>query len=174
MNPYEKCPEVKSKYFTFRLITKEDSDSIFECYHDKNAVALMNDDNCDFGFYVESKEQMAKTVGYWLDFYKQGAFIRFAIVDNASGKAVGTVEGFCGEVGVLRIDISASYERENFLAEILDFAEANFNEYFENKSLVTKAIPLAKERRSALEKNGWKFVGKFRDYSDYYKITLDS
>ena len=172
MNPYEKCPTVKSKNFTFRLITKEDSDSIFECYHDKKAVAFMNDDNCDFGFYVDSKEQMSKTVSYWLDFYKQGAFIRFAVVDNTTEKAIGTVEGFGGEVGVLRIDISSSYEKETYIAEILDFAKANFYDYFGNKCLVTKAIPSTKERRSALEKNGWEFIDKFRDYRDYYKISL--
>lgn len=54
----------------------------------------MNDDNCNFGFYADSQEKMSEIIGYWLDFYKKQCFIRFSIVDNATGKAVGTVEGF--------------------------------------------------------------------------------
>lgn len=172
MNPYVNCPVITSKNFTFRLIKMSDSESLFNCYNDKTAVKLMNDDNCDFGFYVDSKEKMSETIGYWLDFYKKQCFIRFAIVDNTNGKAVGTVEGFAENVGVLRIDIESKYEKAPYLSEIISFAKSNFNEFFGNEYLVTKAVQSAAERRKALTSNGWEFIDTFRDYKDYYKIKI--
>lgn len=171
-DPYVECPTVTTKSFTIRLITKEDSESLFHCYNDKDAVARMNDDNCDFGFYVDTKEQMSETIGYWIDFYSKRYFIRFSIVDKATGTAVGTIEGFGGETGVLRVDIASAYEKTDYLTEIFAYAKANFRELFGNKVLVTKAISSATERRKALENSGWEYIGKFRDYPDYYQITL--
>lgn len=49
----------------------------------------MNDDNCEFGFYVDSENKMPETIKYWLNFYKQKAFIRFTIIDKAIRAAVG-------------------------------------------------------------------------------------
>ncbi len=172
MDPYLECPVVKTAHFTLRLICPEDSGSLFRCYHDPQAVALMNDDNCDFGFYAETEEQMARTVAYWLDFYRQRCFIRFAIVDSAAGEAVGTIEGFGGETGVLRVDISSAYEKAAYLGELLAFARENFREYFGNESLVTKAVPAAAERRKALEQSGWEYIDTFRAYRDYYRVQL--
>ena len=80
MNAYLECPTIKTKSFTIRLIRKADSESLFQCYNDERAVCLMNDDNCDFGFYVESREKMLETIGYWLDFYEKQYFIRFSIL----------------------------------------------------------------------------------------------
>lgn len=171
MNVYLECPTIKTKSFTIRLIRKEDSEQLFECYNDENAVKLMNDDNCDFGFYVETKEKMLETIGYWLDFYEKQYFVRFSIVDNALNRAVGTIEGFIGETGVLRVDISSAYEKSSYLSEIFEFARENFYDYFGNEDIVTKAIADATERRLALESGGWEFIDKYKGYNDYYKIT---
>ena len=170
MDPYVECPTATTKSFIIRLISEYDSEAIYQCYHDKAAVELMNDDNCDFGFYVDTKEQMADTIGYWIDFYQKRYFIRFTIVDGTTEKAVGTMEGFGGEIGVLRVDIASAYERANYLSEIYTFAKDNFYDFFGNKYLVTKAIPKASERRMALDENGWEFIDKFRGYQDYYKV----
>lgn len=172
MNPYSECPVIRTKYFTIRLISPADSKSLFNCYHDKTAVMFMNDDNCDFGFYVETQEKMTQTIRYWLDFYNKQCFIRFAIVDNRTNEAVGTIEGFGGETGVLRIDIASKYEKILFLTEIINFAKDYFYEFFGNEYLLTKAIPNASERRSALINNGWKYIDKYKDFNDYYKIKL--
>lgn len=64
MNPYAECPSFATKSFAIRLISEEDSQSLFTCYHDPSAVELMNDDNCDFGFYVASQEKMSETIEY--------------------------------------------------------------------------------------------------------------
>lgn len=129
LNAYLECPTIKTKSFTIRLIRKADSESLFQCYNDERAVCLMNDDNCDFGFYVESREKMLETIGYWLDFYEKQYFIRFSIVDNATDKAMGTIEGFVGETGVLRVDISSDFEKASCLSEIFEFAKDNFYEF---------------------------------------------
>ncbi len=172
MDPYVQCPVVETPHFVLRLVRQEDSDSLLACYHDQNAVALMNDDNCDFGFYMESREKMVNTVDYWLNHYHWRSFVRFAIVDKDTCKAVGTIEGFGGEVGVLRLDIAGSYERKEYLSELLAFAKEHFREYFGNEILVTKAVPQACQRRIALEETGWEFIGAFRTYRDYYQIKL--
>ena len=171
LNAYLECPTIKTKSFTIRLIRKADSESLFQCYNDERAVCLMNDDNCDFGFYVESREKMLETIGYWLDFYEKQYFIRFSIVDNATDKAVGTIEGFVGETGVLRVDISSDFEKASCLSEILEFAKDNFYDFFGNEVIVTKAVPGATERRKALNSSGWEFIDKYREHHDYYKIT---
>lgn len=172
MNPYLECPTFATTNFTIRLINKDDGESIFKCYNDKTAVKFMNDDNCDFGFYVDSQEKMSETIGYWLDLYKKQCFIRFSIIDNATGEAVGTIEGFGGETGVLRVDIASAYEKASYLSEIFIFAKDNFHEIFENEYLVTKAISNAVERRQALKINEWEYINTFSDYQDYYKIKV--
>ncbi len=173
MNPYEECPAFTTGSFTIRLVREEDSGSLFKCYHDQTAVELMNDDNCDFGFYVDSQEKMSETIAYWLDFYNKQYFIRFSIVDNATGEAVGTIEGFGGEMGVLRVDIASAYEKADYLSEIFVFAKDNFHALFGNEYLVTKAISKATERRQALEMNGWEFVDTFKTYQDYYQTQTN-
>ena len=169
LNPYVECPSFTTKSFTIRLISKDDSESLFKCYHDTSAVELMNDDNCDFGFYTDSQQKMSETIGYWLDLYKKQCFIRFSIVNNVTGEAVGTIEGFCGETGVLRIDLARAYEKASYLSEILVLAKDNFHELFGNEYLVTKAVSKAEERRQALINNEWEYIDTFRGYQDYYK-----
>ncbi len=167
-----KCPTVCTEHFILRLVRVEDAQELFICYHDKAAVARMNDDNCDFGFYADTPEDMAATVDYWLQQYRWRSFVRFAIVNRDTGEAVGTIEGFGGEAGVLRLDIASGYEQADLLAELLTFAQDNFREYFGNRALVTKAVPAAQERRTALARLGWAYIGPYRTYADYYRIEL--
>lgn len=172
MSPYSECPTINTKSFTIRLIKESDSKSLFRCYHDKKAVEYMNDDNCDFGFYVDSEEKMQETIGYWIDFYQKQYFVRFSIVNNASDEAVGTIEGFSGETGVLRVDVCSEYEKAGYLSELYHFASDNFHAFFGNEYLVTKAIDAAVERREALAKNKWSIIDSYRGYHDYYRIKL--
>lgn len=172
MNPYVECPTANTKSFAIRLLRDSDSHSLFKCYHDKKAVDCMNDDNCDFGFYVDTEEKMRETIGYWLAAYQTQSFIRFSIIDQATGEAVGTVEGFHGETGVLRVDICSEYEKASYLSELLDFATEQFHAFFGNACLVTKAVSSAVERRRALADNKWERIDSFRGYPDYYRIKL--
>ncbi len=172
MDVYAACPTNCTEHFTLRLVRESDAPDLFACYHDKAAVDRMNDDNCDFGFYADTPEQMADMIAYWLRHYAWRSFIRFAIVDRVTNAAVGTVEGFGGEVGVLRLDIASEYEQTDLLSELLNFAQQCFGAYFDNRELVTKAIPAIGERRAALAACGWTYIGEYRGYSDYYRISL--
>ncbi len=172
MDIYAACPTVQTEHFILRLVREEDAAALFACYHDKAAIARMNDDNCDFGFYADTPEDMAATVDYWLQHYRWRSFVRFAIVNRDTGEAVGTIEGFGGEAGVLRLDIASGYEQADLLAELLAFAAEHFREYFDNQALVTKAVPAAQERRAALERCGWTHVGDYRGYRHYYRLEL--
>lgn len=172
LDSYIPCPEFTTKSFTFRLVQEGDSKSLFRCYNDKKAVSYMNDDNCDFGFFVETEEKMRETIVYWLDFYRMQAFTRFAIVLTDTGEAVGTVEGFCGDTGVLRVDIESDFEKESYLSEIFNMAAQHFKELFGNEYLVTKAVSEAVNRRNALTKSGWDYINQYREYDDYYKLKL--
>ncbi len=172
MDIYQHCPVTETHHFLLRLICQEDSESLFDCYHDPKAVALMNDGNCDFGFYVQTRQQMAETVAYWRKHYAWHSFVRFTIADKETGSALGTIEGFGGDTGVLRLDIASRYEKAEYLSELLAFARDHFWEWFGNKILMTKAIPQAAERRKALEAADWEFVDTFRSYRDYYQCRL--
>lgn len=172
MNPYIKCPQIETKSFIIRLIIESDYESLFKCYNDKKAVELMNDDNCDFGFFVESMEKMQETIRYWRDFYLKQYFIRFSVVDKVTRKTIGTLEGFGGETGVLRVDMNSEYEKVYYLAELFNFAKEYFNEIFGNEYLVTKAIAKAEDRRKALKNCKWEFIDTYKDYQDYYRVKL--
>lgn len=174
MDVYQQCPLVSTARFTFRLIQPEDCGALYRCYHDPAAVARMNDDNCDFGFYVDTPEKMRETLGYWLDFYQKRCFVRFAVIDRQAGEAAGTIEGFGGDTGVLRVDLSSAYETADALTEIFSFAVRHFRAYFGNEALVTKAVPLAQARRDALKAAGWTYIGHFRGYSDYFQIKTEA
>lgn len=110
--------------------------------------------------YLECPTIKTKSFSIWL--------IRKAV--NATDKAMGTIEGFVGETGVLRIDISSDFEKASCLSEIFEFAKDNFYEFFGNEVIVTKVVPGATERRKALNSSGWEFIDKYREHHDYYKI----
>ncbi|BBH20023.1 hypothetical protein Back11_13680 [Paenibacillus baekrokdamisoli] len=79
---------------------------------------------------------MKKCIQFWIHEYENQNYIRFSIVDNINYRAVRIIsffaknemfEGF-GKVGVLRIDLA---------------------------SIMTKAIPTAKQRVIALKNSGY-------------------
>jgi len=181
MDIYEHCPTLETKNFTLRLVREEDAADLFGCYNDVEAVELMNDDNCDFGFYMDSLDKMSNCIHYWLDAYKKHYYIRFAIIDKQSGRAVGTVEMFGakdflpeGSGGVLRVDIASHYETEEYLYELLNIADVQFYDMFDVETIVTKANPVGKARVNALHNAGyspfdWKIPGRDHYYSKVYR-----
>ncbi len=172
MDVYKSCPVINMGTFTFRLVSLEDAASLLNCYNDKSAVERMNDDNCDFGFYAPDFYTMRETIDFWLRLYRQRCFVRFSIVNNERGKAIGTVEGFGGLNSVLRVDVASDYEKEDSLKEIISFAKENFKDIFGNANIYTKAIEKASIRRKVLESLGFEYIGKYSGFDDYYKLQL--
>ncbi|EFA23641.1 GNAT family N-acetyltransferase [Bifidobacterium gallicum] len=173
MNIYQTVPVRATTDVTLRLVSPDDAEYLTTVYSDPQAVALMNDDNCDFGFYMPSRQQMETTIAYWLDHYRQRNFVRFTVVSNVTAHAVGTIEGFGGDTGVLRIDLAPAWEQPDIIGQLLDYAVSTFRSYFGNVRLVTKARPGASARRLALRDHGWTSIGAYRGYADYYAISLE-
>ncbi|MEG6613315.1 GNAT family N-acetyltransferase [Pseudoclostridium thermosuccinogenes] len=155
LDPYVVCPTYESRRFLLRLVSLDDAEDLLKCYSNSEAQRFFNDDGCDFGYgKVDSLEKMQSNIKMWLDYYNGRHFIRFSIIDKATDKAVGTVEMFGGEPGVMRIDIMTEYEDDTLLSELIETADHFFND-FDCGCIVTKAIPEAAERIKALTKYGY-------------------
>ncbi len=161
--PYESCPTYQSKRFIFRMVEEKDGEDLLECYSDTESNKLFNSDNCTSNFVYKSLVEMNNCIKFWIDQYHSKYFVRFSITDKLHNKAIGTIEFFAKEVsyneilkvGVLRLDLASKYENEEAIVEILDIVNNNFYDDFEVKHIITKAIPVAKQRVTALKKEGF-------------------
>lgn len=145
LDPYDVCPTYESRRFLLRLVSLDDAKDLLKCYSNSEAQRFFNDDSCDFGYgNIDTLENS----------YYNKNFIRFSIIDKSTDNAVGTVEMFRGEHGVLRIDIMPEYECKNHLSEFFEIADHFFND-FNCDRIVSKAIPEATERIKALTKCGY-------------------
>ena len=168
-NPYKQCPVYKSANFTLRLVSEEDAQDLLTCYGDPKAQMLFNTD----GFATECKftkpEEMLSCIKFWLKEYSQEAYVRFAVVDNGTNKAVGTIEMFGGNgsVGILRIDLGSEYEKQSLLGQLLDIAVKYFYALFDVDCIATKAVPEAVTRIYLLQSIGFQ-EKSFNGRSHYY------
>ena len=93
-NVYEECPVFENEHWLLRFVEKSDSEALLKVYGDKNALPFFNSDNCDGdNFYYHTKELMDKAMDFWLYSYREKWFVRWAIIDKASGKAIQTKSG---------------------------------------------------------------------------------
>ena len=166
-NPYEKCPAFETKHFLIRLIQPEDAENLIECYSDGKSQELFNADNCTGDFCIYTLDDMKACVGAWVAAYEQKEYIRFAVVDRSSGKAVGTIEMFGGDTGVLRIDVASFYEEAIYLEELVSVCVENFYDLFAAEVIATKAVPKAQSRIAVLLKAGFRLSG-FKGREHYY------
>ena len=153
-NVYESCPTFESERWRLRPVAKADSDDLCAVYGDKNALPFFNSDNCHGdNFYYPTKAKMDAAIDFWLYSYAQRYFVRWAIVDKAVGKAVGTSElfhrpagGDFGEVGVLRLDVGSGYERAETLRDILSLIVPPAFDLFDCDEIISKVPLYAVER----------------------------
>ena len=139
MNPYEKCPVYETPHFTLRLVRMEDAEDLLCCYASRKAAARMDSNHCGTDFYFATLAEMQACISFWLREYGQGAYVRFAVVDKAAQKAIGTVEILDGERGVLRIDLADAYETRENLSELLETAALHFTRDFPADRLIIRA-----------------------------------
>lgn len=166
-NPYEKCPIFETKHFLLRLIQVEDSEELVKCYSDSKSQELFNADNCTGDFCITTTDNMKECLVAWLKAYEQEAFVRFSIVYKLKNKAVGTIEMFGGDIGVLRIDIASPYEEAPYLREIIAVCIENFYDLFSVNLIATKAIQKAQNRIEVLLEAGF-CLSNFKGKEDYY------
>jgi hypothetical protein len=161
-SPYEQCPIFETDHFILRLIQLEDTEDLLKCYSDPKAQELFNADKCTSDFRYKTTDEMRDCIAAWIRAFEKEEFVRFAVVDKALGKAVGTIEmfGMVGvyksPLGVLRLDICSEYERAEFLDELLTLCVREFFPLFGVDEMLHKAIPAAAERIQALMKLGFR------------------
>jgi RimJ/RimL family protein N-acetyltransferase len=174
---YTKCPVYKSDIIALRQTEKEDAEELFKCYSDEKAVPFFNSDNCHGDdFHYATHERMMQTIDFWDFSYKNKYFVRWTVILNDTREKIGTVEMFhriaedeFNHYGVLRIDLQSRYEAQHIIDEILKIANEYFYEAFDVKEILTKAVPSAEERISALLKSGYTPLGKkLMLYGDYF------
>lgn len=165
---YESCPVYETSSFMLRLVKEEDAEDLLCCYSDLQAVAKMNRDFCTSDFYYTTVEQMAACIRFWLEEYRNHVYIRFAVVGKEESRAIGTVEIFGGENGVLRIDMAAAYDTETYIEELLRLAVLEFIGDFRIGSLKIKAVNTP-ERIPLLRKYGFVPSETFRPGLGYYE-----
>jgi RimJ/RimL family protein N-acetyltransferase len=155
-NPYTVCPTYESGHYFLRLVSMDDADDLFRVYNDAAAHVLMNDDNCQYGYSeVDKLDYMRHNIRLWLEAYRGKGFVRWSILDKQQGKAIGTIEMFGGNFGILRIDLRSDYEHTTQIDEILKLIIPEFFTLFDCPLIATKAVPAAKERIAALKKHGF-------------------
>lgn len=178
-NPYSQCPQLESRHFILRLVRPEDAPDLLQCYADPKAQPLFNADNCTGDFRFQTLEDMRYCIRFWLLAYETQEYVRFAILDKASHKAVGTIEmfGMVGQYqtpqGVLRLDIASPYEKADYLLDLLVLCRRDLCLLFGAQEMITKAIPEAVERIAALHALG--FVPCQRpQYKDGWVLAQDT
>ncbi|WP_449601260.1 GNAT family N-acetyltransferase [Paenibacillus sp. Marseille-Q9583] len=181
INPYQVCPVFESERLIYRLVQEEDAEDLLECYSDAASIPLFNSDNCNNDFNFQTIEEMNGCIQFWLDEYAGHSYVRFSIVEKDSDKAVGTIEFFArnegvegvGVIGVLRLDLISRLENEGVLTEILSMIEKEFYDCFRVDSMITKAIPHAKQRITALLNSGYSKIegNSLVSFDDYYMIS---
>ncbi len=175
---YSSCPTYKTELITLRQTNIDDAEELLKCYSDKKAVQLFNSDNCHGdNFYYTTIERMKEAINFWDFSYKHKYFVRWTIIVNETNEKIGTVEMFhriaediYNHVGVLRIDLQSMYETKSIISEILHLADEHFFTNFKVDSIITKAIPIARERISSLIQNSYHPTDFIYDH--YYRKTI--
>lgn len=163
---YKICPTYETDMFRLRLVKIEDAENLLTCYSDKQVSQKANIDYCTSDFYCTTVEEMEECIRFWLKEYSEQRYVRFAIILKTSNKAVGTLEIFGGEEGILRIDIATSYEK--YVEELFKLAVFKLIKDFNIKSLKIKASNIP-DRISVLEKYGFVPSATFRSELGYYE-----
>lgn len=164
-DPYAKCPVFETEHFQIRQVREEDAEELLACYTDMSTWVFYSTDMFKkiFASRYPTLDEMKACIRFWLDEYKNKVYIRFSVVDKTTGKAIGTIELF-DKVGgdknqmlevvrrgaVLHIDLAPPYETQRYISELLTLADSQFFVLFGVKYLLTRVIPTAEERLTAL------------------------
>ena len=168
---YECCPVYETESFYFRLVRMEDAEALLRCYSNQEIVSKLNSDNCTSNFYYVTIEEMEQCIKYWLDEYKKKYYVRFAVIPKTSKHAVGTVEIFGGESGVLRIDLVEEYDVKNSIIEIVKLTISTFSKDFGIGSIKIKTVNTP-ERIEWLEDLGFVSSKIYRPELGYHEYDI--
>lgn len=171
VNVYEHCPMYETESFVLRLVKLEDAEALLKCYSDKETVSKLNSDYCTSDFFYTTKNEMEQCIKFWLDEYEKQYYARLAVIPKSENQAVGTIEIFGGEAGVLRIDLAKEYETKNNVIEIVKLAINRFSEDFGIGSIKIKTANTP-ERIKWLEHLGFVTSKEFRPELGYHEFDI--
>ncbi len=185
MNIYKNCPTLENDKYILRPVSDADLEDLLKVYSDVKAVPLFNSDNCHGDdFYYTTKDRMKQALDFWKQAYDNGWFVRFAIVDRKTGKAIGTIEEFRREendyftnCGLLRLDLHSDYEKAAEIESVLSLIAVPSFDLFGCDIVATKAVPSAVERIKALTSVGFTLSNEplighdGTKYYDYYVLS---
>ena len=163
MNVYQSCPEFYNDEFALRLVDDADLTDLLKIYSDGKAVPFFNSDNCHGDdFHYTTLERMRAALNFWQEAYKNGWFVRFAIVDRSTNEVIGTIEefkrdekDFFTDCGLLRLDLRSDYEKAPTIRNILSLIVSQSFDLFGCSKVATKAVLSAVERAQALTSLGF-------------------
>lgn len=164
MRIYDKFPTFENDELLLRPVGKEDCTDLLAVYSDKNALPFFNSDNCDGdNFYYPTIERMNDALLFWQSAYENKWFARWAVVEKADSKVIGTIE-LCrrasedafNDAAILRIDVRSDYEKERILSEICSLIIPPVFDLFDCLQVITKVPIYAVERTLAMQKAGFR------------------
>ncbi|WP_048000726.1 GNAT family N-acetyltransferase [Lactiplantibacillus herbarum] len=187
-NVYQKCPQFTNEHYCLRLVTKDDWADLLQVYSDQQAVARFNSDNCGGDdFHYTTQERIQTAIDYWLSMYTQQGFVRWAIIDQQTTTAVGTIELFHRDAadyfdkcGVLRLDLRADYEHTNTIEQLLSPLMTVAFDLFNCEKIAIKIISTTAERAQAFTNLGFTPTNEAlighdgTKYHDYWIKTINS
>lgn len=170
-NIYEHCPTYETESFFLRLVKLEDAEDLLCCYSDRENVKKFNADFCTSDFYYSTVEAMENCIRFWLEEYEKQYYVRFSVIPKNNDKAIGTVEIFGGEAGVLRIDLSLEYNTEKAFAEIIRLTIEQFVDDFGIGSIKIKTSNIP-EKISCIESFGFIPSETYRTELGYHEYNI--
>lgn len=169
-NIYEQCPTYETESFILRMVKIEDAADLLCCYSDRENVKTFNADFCTSDFYYSTVEEMENCIRFWLEEYQKQYYVRFSVIPTSNNKAIGTVEIFGGEAGVLRIDLSSEYNTENSFTEIIKLAIEQFIDDFKIDSIKIKTLNIS-EKINCIEALGFVPSKTYRTEFGYHEYN---
>ena len=159
-DPYANCPQFDTEHFHLRQVRVEDAAELLCFYGNLSEWMFFGNamSNSIFASRHATIDEMRKCIEVWLDEYRNKYYIRFSVIDKATKKAIGTIEVFDNagkDDSYLHIDLSAPYENQSYIAELLTLADKELFKIFNINNLLIQAIPAAKERIAALQAYGY-------------------
>jgi RimJ/RimL family protein N-acetyltransferase len=176
-DPYSNCPEFNTEHFHFRQVCEDDAEDLL-CFYGNLSKWMFNGNTWCNGIFSSEHptvEEMRKCIRSWLDEYRNKFYIRLSVIDKATGKPIGTIEIFdnldrATQGAALHIDLSAPYETQGYITELLTLADNELFSLFGFKYLIVWAPPEATARIKALRSVGYK-VYESEDRNHYYSKT---
>lgn len=168
-NVYASVPSFENEKYFLRFVQSDDANNLLEVYSDKNALPFFNSDNCHGdNFYYPTLEKMKDAIDFWLKSYDSKWFVRWAIIDKNSNKAIGTIElfhreadDFFNHTGILRLDLKSNYEEADDIKSIVELIKDAAFSLFETDRIATKIPNYAIERTTAFTELGFNKTEEF-------------